>query len=319
MALTRQVIFRCWRRRHRVTPPTSPPTSPPVTRCHLGVHPHRHPPAGSFQGRHRNRGNTILPKSPPQRTQIWVTQMCPPALPRGAEEASGVRSGGRHERDSGGSGVQGSPPNMTEPPPRACAAAMGKLRHGQGDPGLQSPEGEGGTTRGAGGVPWRGWFWGGSRGVSPEGDPERVCGISVVPLGAGGEVLCELCGGSQAGRDEGGGPESVWGRLCGGFGVRCAAGGCGVGVSRYRCLRITGCWGLGCRGCRYLGLLGVDSGVWGRIDFGVPGFGIPVFQCREAGGTWGPRFGGAEVSGCQSSGVQTLGSGGSEVLEFRSL
>ncbi|RLV87425.1 hypothetical protein DV515_00015709 [Chloebia gouldiae] len=262
------VIFRCWRRRHRVTPPRHPPTSPLVTRCHPGVHPHRPPFPWKLPGRHRNRGNMILPKSPRKAPRCGSPE-CPPAPPKGAEEASN-RFGGQR-----GSGCT---PNMTEPPPQACAIAMGKLRHGQGDPRLQSPWGRlgGGSTVGV--------VLGGVLVGFPRRDPGRVCGISV--------KFYLFFRGSQGGRDE-----------FGGFGMCCAVGclGClGIKVQVYQDNRFWGAWAIG---LQVFGIIMGGFWILGGQSFGgvwVPGFGVPGFQCREAGVPGGRglgvlRFEGAEV------------------------
>lgn len=205
VALTRQVIFRCWRRRHRVTPPPRhPPTSPP---CHplspRGAPtpaPPRPPPRWKLPGQAPEQRGTRHSPNCPRKGLRCGSPKCPRRPSQGCLGGLGRFGGGGtgHKRDSG---EAGSPPNVTEPPPQACATAMGKRRRSQGDPRL-SHRGAGGRNRGDGGGSRRDWFWGGSRWVSPEGDPERVCGIPVVPLGPGGEVLCEFFGGSQVRGEE---------------------------------------------------------------------------------------------------------------------
>lgn len=222
MALTRQVIFRCWRRRHRVTPPTSPPTSPPVTHCHLGVHPHRHPPAGSFQGRHRNRGNTILPKRPPQRTQIWVTQMCPPALPGGVEEASGVWGGGETQERFGGQRGSGLTPKYDRTPSPGMCHCDGETEARPGGPRAAVTGGGVGHSQG-------GWVGGSMAGVVLGGVPGFV-GSLLRPSGLGERFYVSFSGVPKWEGMREGVLSQFGGRLCGGFWG--AVLGCqGTGVS----------------------------------------------------------------------------------------
>lgn len=149
---------------------------------------------------------------------MWVTQVSPHAPPKGLEEASGVWSGGGHKRDSGGSGVQGSPPNMTELPPQACPTAMGKLRHGQRDHSWSHRGAVGRNRGGLGGVPRRGWFWGGGHGGFPRrGILRGFVGSQLCPWGLGGSFYVSFSGVPRWEGMSEGVPSKFKGHLCGVF------------------------------------------------------------------------------------------------------